>query len=268
MDPMGLNETDIFLVLKPARQWTDGRQGSAHRADPPGARRHSRASHYGFTQPIEMRVSEMLTGVRGDVAVKLFGSDLEVLNQKAEEIARPCARCRAARMFSPAATRACSTWSCQSTGWRPAASAWMPRRCNGFCAPSSKAFPSASCRRACGARRCSCAAAAGVRESPEAFADLPIVLADGSHVPAVRRGRRAPCRGCGRRGSRARPTVHGRTHQCRRPRPGGVRGRGPGRGGSSRWRCRPATTWNGAASSRISSVPRRGSVSWCRSPWD
>ena len=42
---------------------------------------------FGFTQPIEMRVSEMLTGTRGDVAVKLFGPDLAVLDQKAIEIA-------------------------------------------------------------------------------------------------------------------------------------------------------------------------------------
>jgi cobalt-zinc-cadmium resistance protein CzcA len=41
---------------------------------------------FSFTQPIQMRVTEMLTGVRGDVAVKLFGSELEVLNQKAQEI--------------------------------------------------------------------------------------------------------------------------------------------------------------------------------------
>lgn len=42
---------------------------------------------YGFTQPIEMRVSEMLTGSRGDVAVKLFGPDLKTLNRLAAEIA-------------------------------------------------------------------------------------------------------------------------------------------------------------------------------------
>jgi cobalt-zinc-cadmium resistance protein CzcA len=42
---------------------------------------------YGFTQPIEMRTSEMLTGVRGDVAVKLFGSDLDELNARSDEIA-------------------------------------------------------------------------------------------------------------------------------------------------------------------------------------
>src|SRR5690606_39837325 len=41
---------------------------------------------YGFTQPIEMRTSEMLTGVRGDVAVKLFGPDLDELDRQASAI--------------------------------------------------------------------------------------------------------------------------------------------------------------------------------------
>ena len=86
MDPMGLNQTDTFLVLKPRDAWRvpeknwlideirkvlDSFPGVA----------------YAFTQPIEMRVSEMLTGVRGDVAVKVFGADLVTLNQKADEIA-------------------------------------------------------------------------------------------------------------------------------------------------------------------------------------
>lgn len=86
MDPMGLNETDIFMVLRPRREWR--MQTKSELADAirevlegfPGIA-------YGFTQPIEMRVSEMLTGVRGDVAVKLFGPDLAVLNRKATEIA-------------------------------------------------------------------------------------------------------------------------------------------------------------------------------------
>jgi cobalt-zinc-cadmium resistance protein CzcA len=47
---------------------------------------------YGFTQPIEMRVSEMLTGVRGDVAVKLFGPELSVLNHYAGQIAEEMRR--------------------------------------------------------------------------------------------------------------------------------------------------------------------------------
>ena len=87
MDPMGLNETDMFMVLKPRDEWTvsskEVLQDSIRAVleDFPGVA-------YGFTQPIEMRVSEMLTGVRGDVAAKLFGTDLETLNRKADEIAR------------------------------------------------------------------------------------------------------------------------------------------------------------------------------------
>jgi cobalt-zinc-cadmium resistance protein CzcA len=84
---MGLNETDSFLVLKPRDQWrfagpdqlTDAIREVL--ADFPGVA-------YAFTQPIEMRVSEMLTGVRGDLAIKLFGPELAALNAKAEEIAR------------------------------------------------------------------------------------------------------------------------------------------------------------------------------------
>jgi len=86
MDPMGLNQTDMFLVLKPRDQWR--MQTKEELIDRlrtvmdkfPGVA-------YSFTQPIEMRVSEMLTGVRGDVAVKLFGTDLGELNTKAGQIA-------------------------------------------------------------------------------------------------------------------------------------------------------------------------------------
>jgi cobalt-zinc-cadmium resistance protein CzcA len=86
MDPMGLNESDMFLVLAPRGEWrTDSKDDviEAIRAvldEFPGVA-------YGFTQPIEMRTAEMLTGTRGDVAVKLFGPDLDVLAAKAEEIA-------------------------------------------------------------------------------------------------------------------------------------------------------------------------------------
>lgn len=86
MDPMGLNETDSFLVLKPRDEWrfeTKEELTDAIRevlADFPGMA-------HAFTQPIEMRVSEMLTGVRGDLAIKLFGPDLDVLNEKAQAIA-------------------------------------------------------------------------------------------------------------------------------------------------------------------------------------
>jgi cobalt-zinc-cadmium resistance protein CzcA len=85
LDPMGLNETDTFLILKPKSEWrmsTKAELIEAIRNIMP----HTPGIAFGFTQPIEMRVSEMLTGTRGDVAIKLFGSDLDVLNHKGEEI--------------------------------------------------------------------------------------------------------------------------------------------------------------------------------------
>ncbi|MEQ1543941.1 CusA/CzcA family heavy metal efflux RND transporter [Methyloglobulus sp.] len=85
LDPMGLNETDTFLVLKPKAEWQVSSKEAliekirAVMEQMPGI-------SFGFTQPIEMRVSEMLTGTRGDLAVKLFGSDLAVLEEKSNEI--------------------------------------------------------------------------------------------------------------------------------------------------------------------------------------
>ena len=87
LDPMGLNETDSFLVLKPEAEWTvPDKEGLKEKirkvlADFPGV-------NYAFTQPIEMRVSEMLTGVRGDLAIKIFGEDTEALNRTAEAIVK------------------------------------------------------------------------------------------------------------------------------------------------------------------------------------
>ena len=86
MDPMGLNESDMFLVLKPRDEWRmDSKDGlmDAIRVVLEGFP----GVAYGFTQPIEMRTAEMLTGVRGDVAVKLFGPDLDELAAHAEQIA-------------------------------------------------------------------------------------------------------------------------------------------------------------------------------------
>lgn len=86
LDPMGLNQTDMFLEIKPRDEWSfDTKDEFIEKLRDvlsgfPGL-------VFGFTQPIEMRVSEMLTGVRGDVAIKIFGDDLNMLNDKAQEIA-------------------------------------------------------------------------------------------------------------------------------------------------------------------------------------
>ncbi|MCU0734597.1 MAG: CusA/CzcA family heavy metal efflux RND transporter [Methylotetracoccus sp.] len=86
LDPMGLNETDTFMVLKPREQWRmDSKEELIE--DIRKVLTTIPGIAYGFTQPIQMRVTEMLSGVRGDVAIKLYGPDLNVLNTKAREIA-------------------------------------------------------------------------------------------------------------------------------------------------------------------------------------
>ncbi len=86
LDPMGLNQTDTFITLKPQDEWEAESKEKikekiqAALVDFPGI-------SFGFTQPIEMRVSEMLTGTRGDLAVKIYGNDIQELNRLSEEIA-------------------------------------------------------------------------------------------------------------------------------------------------------------------------------------
>ncbi len=87
LDPMSLNDTDAFLILKPREQWRFDSK-DALRDEIREVMSQTPGIEFGFTQPIEMRVSEMLTGSRGDVAVKLFGSDMHQLNRKAEDIVK------------------------------------------------------------------------------------------------------------------------------------------------------------------------------------
>ena len=85
LDPMGLNQTDHFLILQARENWRSPDKSMLidHlrqvMQDLPGIA-------YSFTQPIDMRVNEMILGVRGDLAIKIFGSDLDLLNQHAQQI--------------------------------------------------------------------------------------------------------------------------------------------------------------------------------------
>jgi len=85
LDPMGLYQTDNFLITKPRSQWS--------LKDPEELREKLRTIlegfpgiEFAFTQPIDMRVSEMLTGVRAAVAVKISGDDLKILEEKSKAI--------------------------------------------------------------------------------------------------------------------------------------------------------------------------------------
>jgi cobalt-zinc-cadmium resistance protein CzcA len=87
-DPMPPSVADTFLILKPRSEWPDPSltkngliaQMQAAVAKVPG-------NNYEFTQPIQMRFNELISGVRSDVAVKVFGDDLEVMTETAEQIA-------------------------------------------------------------------------------------------------------------------------------------------------------------------------------------
>lgn len=87
-DPMGVDLSDVYVELKPHDEWT-----SAHTREEL-VEKISKAledgmpeATFSFSQPIELRVSELISGVRSDVAIKLFGDDLETLNKVANQIA-------------------------------------------------------------------------------------------------------------------------------------------------------------------------------------
>ncbi|QEE39879.1 MULTISPECIES: CusA/CzcA family heavy metal efflux RND transporter [unclassified Methylobacterium] len=88
-DPMGVESTDSFITLAEPSTWTtadtqEGLVAALHkrlRAEVPGV-------SYAFSQPIQMRMDDLLEGVRGDVAISLYGDDLKVLKDKADAIVR------------------------------------------------------------------------------------------------------------------------------------------------------------------------------------
>ena len=83
---MGIELTDIFITLEPRSQWTRAESQSELTTLIQQSLREMPGQRIAMTQPIEMRLNEMISGVRSDVAVKLFGDDFDVLVDKAKEI--------------------------------------------------------------------------------------------------------------------------------------------------------------------------------------
>lgn len=86
LDPMGLNETDVFMELAPKDKWRFNTKEELIE-DIRKTLRKFPGMNVGFTQPIQMRVSEMLTGSTGDVSIKVFGNDIPTLASFVEKIA-------------------------------------------------------------------------------------------------------------------------------------------------------------------------------------
>ncbi len=96
-DPMSIDFSDLYIELKPPSQWTTThsktelveKMSKALEDGVPNA-------SFSFSQPIELRVSELISGVRSDIAIKLFGDDLDTLKKSADEIARAVMQVRGA----------------------------------------------------------------------------------------------------------------------------------------------------------------------------
>ncbi|MDX2089704.1 MAG: CusA/CzcA family heavy metal efflux RND transporter [Kofleriaceae bacterium] len=86
-DPMGVEISDVFVMLKPRDEWTtaDDREELVAKFD---ARLRSRlpGTIFSYSQPIELRVAELISGVRSEVAVKVFGDDMATLNRTAAKV--------------------------------------------------------------------------------------------------------------------------------------------------------------------------------------
>ncbi len=106
-DVMGVHQTDVWVMLKPQSEWRKGvtRDGLIDEIDKalsgtvPGVK-------FGFSQPIEMRVNELVAGVKSDVAALIYGPDLDTLRRKAAEVEKVLAKIPGAQdIKSPSAGR-------------------------------------------------------------------------------------------------------------------------------------------------------------------
>jgi len=88
-DVMGIEQSDVFVILKPPSEWTTAhdREALVARFEEDLARALP-GTAFAFTQPIEMRVQELLGGMKSDIGVKVFGDDLIALTRTAGEIAK------------------------------------------------------------------------------------------------------------------------------------------------------------------------------------
>jgi cobalt-zinc-cadmium resistance protein CzcA len=86
-DPMPPNVADNFIMLKPKSEWPDPNLSkNSLIAQMQKALKNVPGNNYEFTQPMEMRFNELISGIRSDVAVKVFGDDIQVMNSTAEDI--------------------------------------------------------------------------------------------------------------------------------------------------------------------------------------
>ena len=87
-DPMGVEISDTYIILKPPKTWRFKTKEELVAAIDDAMRENVIGAIFSYSQPIELRVAELVSGVRSDIAVQIYGDDLELLKEKADEVAR------------------------------------------------------------------------------------------------------------------------------------------------------------------------------------
>lgn len=87
-DPMGVEISDTYIMLKPKEQWRFETKEALVEAIDDAMNRHVPGAIFSYSQPIDLRVQELISGVRSDVAVHIYGDDLKLLKEKADEVVR------------------------------------------------------------------------------------------------------------------------------------------------------------------------------------
>jgi len=85
-DPMGVEMSDIFVILSPKDQWRFKTKQELIEAMEEKLTTSIPGNNFSFTQPIELRVQELISGVRSDIGISLYGDDLETLKRKGDEV--------------------------------------------------------------------------------------------------------------------------------------------------------------------------------------
>ena len=96
-DPMGPEQTDLFIMLKPRNDWGSGRNKGELVEAIQGELSQIPGLRFSFSQPIALRVNELISGVKSDLAIKIFGPDLELLKSFADRAAASMQSVRGAR---------------------------------------------------------------------------------------------------------------------------------------------------------------------------
>lgn len=91
-DPMSVEDADVMIVMKPFKEWTSASSRAEMVEKMKEALEEVQGAEFNFSQPIQLRFNELMTGAKADIAIKLYGEDMEELYDRAKEAAKYVAK--------------------------------------------------------------------------------------------------------------------------------------------------------------------------------